>query len=78
MNCIQIFSPLAIANNRGSADYYIYIKEYKNGRRCFKAFCGMATKPFICYRTTDLTIQEFWDKHFSRYTEENGWKIVTY
>jgi hypothetical protein len=39
---IQLFSPLAVANNRCAADYYIYIKEYKNGKREISASDGMA------------------------------------
>lgn len=78
MNCIELFSPLAVANNSGCADYYIYIDEYKNGKRKIKAYNGIATRPFICFRSTSLTPQQFLDTFFATYTEKEGWKKHTY
>lgn len=75
---IQLFSPLAVANNRCAADYYIYIKEYKNGKREISAYDGMAKKPFIYLRSTSLTPKAFLKKHFSHCTEKEGWKVHTY
>lgn len=75
---IQLFSPLAVANNRGTADYYIYIKEYKNGKREIKAYDGMAEKPFIYLRSTSLTPKKFLKVYFTTCTKKEGWNIHTY
>ena len=75
MATIQLFSPLAIRSNRLTADYYIYIYEYKNGKRKFRAYSGVVTKPFIYLQSTSITPEIFLKTYFTNETEQNGWRV---
>ena len=66
---MMFYSPI---NNGGCADYTLEITQFKNGKRRFRATETICSKPYLYINSTNMSEEEFLNKHFSN---RMNWKI---
>lgn len=69
---MQFYSPI---NSGGCADYTLEITEFKNGKRRFRATETIYSKPYLYVSSTNMSEEEFLNKHFSN---RMNWRINQY